>query len=280
MSIFNPAGAPLWWTAVKKSIEQTLRDVWPAPLKLANYATADLPAPTEYSYSIVGDSTTGRLNFSDGSAWSGLAKASELSSYAPLASPTFTGTPSAPTAAAGTNTTQIATTAFVRGEVAAIVDSAPTTLDTLNELAAALGDDPNFATTVTNSLAGKAALSGAAFTGVISTTAYAEFIGSTAFPGVVTDRGRIFRNATLGIAIYGAGSTYDFGVYNKNGGDVILVPTGTSTAIFAGSVDINGEARCNSLRIDASPSASAATTTHKLAINLNGTTYYILLSNV
>ena len=67
-------------------------------------------------------------------------------------SPTFTGTPAAPTAAAGTNTTQLATTAFVRSEVSALVDAAPATLDTLNELAAALGDDPNFATTISNQL--------------------------------------------------------------------------------------------------------------------------------
>lgn len=46
---------------------------------------------------------------------------------------------------------------YVSDELAALVDSAPTTLDTLNELAAALGDDPNFATTVTNTLATKAA---------------------------------------------------------------------------------------------------------------------------
>jgi len=72
-----------------------------------------------------------------------------------IASPTFTGTPAAPTASAGTNTTQIATTAFVSTAVANLVDSAPTTLDTLNELAAALGDDANFSTTITNSLADK-----------------------------------------------------------------------------------------------------------------------------
>ncbi|WP_245216443.1 hypothetical protein [Pseudomonas aeruginosa] len=74
---------------------------------------------------------------------------------APLASPALTGTPTAPTAAAGTNTTQLATTAFVRAAVAALVDSSPAALDTLNELAAALGNDPNFATTMTNALAGK-----------------------------------------------------------------------------------------------------------------------------
>lgn len=47
------------------------------------------------------------------------------------------------------------TTAEIDAAVAALVDTAPATLDTLNELAAALGDDANFATTVTNSLATK-----------------------------------------------------------------------------------------------------------------------------
>lgn len=59
------------------------------------------------------------------------------------------------TAPAGTNTTQVATTAFVRGEVAALVDSSPGTLDTLNELAQALGDDPNFAATTAAQIAAK-----------------------------------------------------------------------------------------------------------------------------
>lgn len=75
--------------------------------------------------------------------------------YAPKASPTFTGTPKAPTAAAGNNSTQLATTAFVQIAIAALVDSSPGALDTLNELAKALGNDPNFATTMTNALAGK-----------------------------------------------------------------------------------------------------------------------------
>ncbi|HFU7226657.1 TPA: phage tail protein [Escherichia coli] len=75
--------------------------------------------------------------------------------YAPKASPTFTGAPKAPTAAAGNNTTQLATTAFVQAAIAALVASSPAALDTLNELAAALGNDPNFAATMTNALAGK-----------------------------------------------------------------------------------------------------------------------------
>ena len=70
---------------------------------------------------------------------------------------TITGIPTAPTPSAGTNTTQLATTSFVRTEITNLVNSAPSTLDTLNELATALGNDANFSTTVTNSLAGKQA---------------------------------------------------------------------------------------------------------------------------
>ena len=76
-----------------------------------------------------------------------------LAAKAPLVSPDLTGTPTAPTAAAGTSSTQIATTGFVAAAVAALVNGSPGALDTLNELAAALGDDANFASTVTNALA-------------------------------------------------------------------------------------------------------------------------------
>lgn len=79
----------------------------------------------------------------------------EMAAKAPLASPTFTGTPAAPTAAGGTNTTQIATTAFVKAAIDALISSAPGALDTLDELAAALGDDANFASTVTTALANR-----------------------------------------------------------------------------------------------------------------------------
>ena len=88
-----------------------------------------------------------------------LLDGNHAAAFALLASPALTGTPTAPTATAGTNTTQIATTAFVSTAVANLINSAPGALDTLDELAAALGDDANFASTVTTSLAGKAATS-------------------------------------------------------------------------------------------------------------------------
>ena len=75
--------------------------------------------------------------------------------YAPLAGPALTGTPTAPTAAANTNTTQIATTAYVQTELTDLIDGAPGTLDSLNELAAAINDDSNYNSTLTTALATK-----------------------------------------------------------------------------------------------------------------------------
>jgi len=97
-----------------------------------------------------------------------LATATAASTYAPLASPALTGVPTAPTAAANTNTTQVATTAYVQTEIADLIAAAPGALDTLDELAAALGDDANFATTVTNSLATKLPLAGGTMSGAIA----------------------------------------------------------------------------------------------------------------
>ena len=76
--------------------------------------------------------------------------------YAPKASPVFTGIPTAPTAAAGTNNTQIATTEFVKTAIAALVGSAPAALDTLEELARALAGDANLKATLLAEIGKKA----------------------------------------------------------------------------------------------------------------------------
>lgn len=109
------------------------------------------------------DTDLKQLKVGDGAtAWSSLAYAT-----APINSPSFTGTPTAPTANSGTNTTQIATTAFVSTAISNLINSAPGALDTLDELAQALGDDSNFATTVTNALSAKAPLASPTFTGTV-----------------------------------------------------------------------------------------------------------------
>ena len=93
---------------------------------------------------------------------------------ADLASPTFTGTPTLPsgtiatTQTAGNNTTAVATTAFVSTAVANLVDSAPATLNTLDELALALGDDANFATTTATAIGLKAPIASPTFTGTVT----------------------------------------------------------------------------------------------------------------
>ena len=80
---------------------------------------------------------------------------------APLASPTLTGTPVAPTAVSNTNTTQIATTAYVQTEITELIGGAPGALDTLNELAQSINDDSSYAATVTTALGTKVATTSA-----------------------------------------------------------------------------------------------------------------------
>jgi len=115
------------------------------------------------------NSSTGIITI-NGGVTSVNGSSGDVTGLATIASPTFTGTPAAPTAAAGTNTTQLATTAFVSTAVANLVASAPAALDTLNELATALGNDANFSTTITTSLGNKLNTSGGTLTGALSIT--------------------------------------------------------------------------------------------------------------
>jgi predicted acyltransferase (DUF342 family) len=115
---------------------------------------------------------------------------SELALKAPLASPAFTGVPTSITAALGTNTTQIATTQYVRSEISALVATAPTTLDTLNELATALNNDAAFSTTVTNAIGLKAPSASPSFTGTfLVSSADASFNGNLYVGGAINNTG-------------------------------------------------------------------------------------------
>lgn len=86
----------------------------------------------------------------------------DLPKKADLAGADFTGKVTMPTAPAGTNNTQGATTAFVAAAIASLVNGSPAALDTLQELAKAMGNDPNFATTITNLIGTKLDKSGTA----------------------------------------------------------------------------------------------------------------------
>lgn len=131
--------------------------------------TADRILATDTNKNVVYLNTTTYPSLTELSYVKGVTSAiqTQINLKAPLASPTFTGTPAAPTATSGTNTTQLATTAFVRTEISNLVASAPSALDTLNELAAALGNDANFSTTVTTSIGTKVAKAGDTMTGAL-----------------------------------------------------------------------------------------------------------------
>ena len=132
------------------------------PVSTAQQTALDLKAP------LASPTFTGTVTIPAGASISG---------FAPLASPALTGTPTAPTAATATNTTQVATTAYVRGEISALVNSATSTLDTLGEIATALGNDANLSTTLTNAIALKAPLASPTFTGTVTIPAGASISG-------------------------------------------------------------------------------------------------------
>ena len=119
-----------------------------------SYLTSATAASTYLTQSIASSTYATQSSLS-----SYLTSATASSTYAPLASPTLTGTPAAPTASAGTNTTQIATTAYVTTAISNLVNGAGAALDTLKELADALGGDANFSTTITTSIGEKLAKS-------------------------------------------------------------------------------------------------------------------------
>ncbi|EOE4561756.1 phage tail protein [Enterobacter hormaechei] len=162
---------------------------------------------------------------------------SALALKAPLASPGLTGTPTAPTAAQTANNTQIATTAFVKSAIAELVASSPAALDTLNELAAALGNDPNFATTVMNALAGKQPLnstltdlSGKSAAGILEYLGLGDVakrtIGNSA--GQIPDMsffGKIYSNGSVT-----GGFTFPNGMIIQTAA-ITSIPAGTSVEV-------------------------------------------------
>ncbi|MCS1081802.1 tail fiber protein, partial [Escherichia coli] len=122
---------------------------------------------------------------------------------APIESPSLTGTPTAPTAAQGTNSTQIANTAFVKAAITALINGAPGTLDTLKEIAAAINNDPNFSTTINNALALKAPLASPALTGIPTAPTAAQGTNNTQIANTA------FVKAAITALINGAPGTLD-----------------------------------------------------------------------
>jgi len=140
------------------------------------------------------------------------ATQSALDLKASLASPTFTGTPIAPTAISGTNTTQIATTQFVRTEISNLVGTAPSTLDTLQQLATAINSDASFATTVTTEIGLKAPINNPSFTGIVEAS-------KIVVTGDVSFNNRLYAGSdtSLNANLYVGGNTVFNGDVSLNG---------------------------------------------------------------
>ncbi|WP_116893732.1 phage tail protein [Pseudomonas syringae] len=185
---------------------------------------------------------------------------SALAAKANLASPVLTGTPKAPTPAASSNNEQLATTAFVQQLFTVLVGAAPETLNQINEIAAALGNDANFSTTMMNALALRAPIASPVFTGdpraptpaltdndtSISTTAFSR--GLLALFGIGTDSAQLvldandaplsgmFRMASTGLNIpASANATLICARYNNGGALQIfaaLAGTGGYPSLF------------------------------------------------
>ena len=164
-----------------------------------------------------------------------LASQSSVDLKAPLASPALTGTPTAPTANTATNTTQIATTAFVQQEIAILTDSAPGLLNTLDELAAALGDDANFAATTANAIALKATIASPTFTGLVTVAAngIAYTDGTQAKEGVPSRTPIISKTASYTLS---AESERDSLIEVSSGsGTTITIPLNSAVAYPVGT---------------------------------------------
>ena len=161
-----------------------------------------------------------------------------ISGYATTMSPALSGTPTAPTAAVATNTTQIATTEFVRGEVAALVNSAGATLDTLGEIATALGNDANLSATLTASIGLKANTASPTFTGNVTIPAGANISGYVTLTGSETLTNKTFtspvtNSPTLTLAT--SSSTTDARISWDTTNKKLQVGDGTKTVDFVAS---------------------------------------------
>jgi len=180
-----------------------------------------------------------------------LSSATAASTYAPLASPALTGAPTAPTAAAADNSTKVATTAYAdraaSNAASALVASAPGALDTLNELATALGNDASFSTTITNSIATKSPIASPTFTGTVTAPAITAtgLITSSASGVAFTDGTQtkvgVPSLTTIGTAISAAYnlSTGGLGLRDQlipvSGAYTITVPSNATTAYPIGA---------------------------------------------
>ena len=159
----------------------------------------------------------------------------------------------ATTQSASDNSTKVATTAYTDTAISNLVDSSPSTLNTLNELAAALGDDANFSTTVTNSIATKLPLAGGTLTGALTGTKLTLVDNGASSPilNIKTDDGSPW-GLRIGNDPYSSSDSHGFMGYQNNDGNLYFDLYGNSVYENWYFRQSNGSTTYTSIHLDTS----------------------------
>ena len=186
------------------------------------------------------------------------------------------GSPTTTTQSASDNSTKIATAAYVTAAVANLIDSAPSTLNTLNEIAAALNDDANFNTTVTNSIAAKLPLAGGTMTGALNMGA-----------NQITNSGKI---TSTELTITGGSGTADLYINNtsptlgftdsnsfSDSSDIYIVRGGSTGDLLFQFFDDSANSTTTTLQIDETGNTTIAGTISSGDVEISDTSPLLTL---
>ncbi len=139
------------------------------------------------------------------------------------------------TQSASDNDTSAASTAYVTTAISNLVDSAPGTLNTLNEIAAALNDDANFNTTVTNAIAAKLPLAGGTMTGALIASAGTASAPSLTFSGDTNTGLYSVAADNIGFAVAGSARAFMSATQFNMSGNAVFSGSGSFTSLTASS---------------------------------------------
>ena len=255
-----------------------------APLNSPTFTgTVTLPDNT-ISQRHLGDDSVGTNELGGLAVTTGKIADAAVTSGKLATSLSLTGVPTAPTASATTNTTQVATTEFVQTKVNELIDAAPGALNTLNELAAAIADDENYAATLATSVGTKVAKAGDTMTGALSLPGAPTELLHAANKGYVdgaidaldtTAEGYVNTHNSETLSVHGIANTQNLATLDDLASSVSGVTGGYATL---GGVGIEWNADTEKFDIDNTVATVSDITDHNAeTLNVHGITNTALL---